>query len=418
MPSPAEVIILDSSSDDDHPGSAAGEYRIGRDAAAEDTAPLALNSHGAARPAVPQTHHGVPSVVEVIDLTAISDDEPIILDDEPGTCFSSSTDPILIDSDGDDDSDAPQSAPEPVAARRMPKYNFLTDLSLKQINELNEHLFNMQRHEQVKEVRIRTRDNPSEPLPFTEDVLDDESFANGLEASVNAQRNFESTLNDQVSNLPTAEQPEHVVTKLLPHQLQALFWECKQEDEGKGGLICDQMGLGKTIEMVSLIAARPSPQKSCGTLIVVPAVGLMHWKDEIKKHTGDFLSVVIYHATYGTKKLSTDEIRATDVVVTSYATLLHSVSLLNTVWYRIILDEAHNIKNSNLQLAKVLFKMKARTYWGLTGTPVQNKISDLYSLFKFIRISFFFFSFLLFLFLFFSFIMFFLYYFQFIINYY
>lgn len=194
-----------------------------------------------------------------------------------------------------------------------------------------------------------------------------------------------------------AEQPPGLNIKLLPFQREGLYWMTRQEQgTWKGGMLADEMGMGKTIQMISLMLS--DRKKPC--LVVAPTVAIMQWRNEIEAYTQPKLKVLIWHGANRTQNLK--ELKAADVVLTSYAVLessfrkqesgfrrkneiLKEKSALHAVhWRRIILDEAHNIKERSTNTAKGAFALQGDFRWCLSGTPLQNRVGELYSMIRFL----------------------------------
>ncbi|TNY22107.1 adenosinetriphosphatase [Rhodotorula diobovata] len=207
-----------------------------------------------------------------------------------------------------------------------------------------------------------------------------------------------------LTTVEKAVQPGALTQKLLPFQLEGLNWLVKQEQSPfKGGFLCDEMGMGKTIQTISLILSDWSPSHPKGsTLVLAPTVAIVQWKNEIEKFTKGF-KVLIFH---GTNRLSNvKEMEKYDVVLTSYAVLestfrrehkgftkkgkiMKEDSILHKIkWHRVILDEAHNIKDRQANTAKAAFALSAHYRWCLSGTPLQNRVGELYSLIRFVGAS-------------------------------
>jgi DNA repair protein RAD16 len=201
-----------------------------------------------------------------------------------------------------------------------------------------------------------------------------------------------------------AEQPKSISRRLKPFQLEGLSWMIRQEKTHyKGGLLGDEMGMGKTIQAVSLIMS-DYPAKE-PTLVCVPPVALMQWSNEIREYTDNKLKVLVYHGTNAKcKKMSIKELRSYDVIMVSYNSLesLHrketkgwsrgediikEASPLHAIkFHRLILDEAHSIKSRNTGVAKACFALQGDYKWCLSGTPVQNRIGEFFSLLRFLEV--------------------------------
>jgi DNA repair protein RAD16 len=201
------------------------------------------------------------------------------------------------------------------------------------------------------------------------------------------------------------DQPEAITRKLKSFQLEGVDWMRKQEQSvWKGGLLGDEMGMGKTIQAVSLIMSDyPAKQP---TLVVVPPVALMQWQSEVKSYTNGKLSVLIYHVSANPKckNMTIKDLKKYNVIMVSYSGLesmyrkenkgwtrgdgiVKEDSVLHAIKYhRLILDEAHSIKTRTTGVAKACFALKANYKWCLSGTPVQNRIGEFFSLLRFLEV--------------------------------
>ncbi|KAI1386581.1 SNF2 family N-terminal domain-containing protein [Hypoxylon trugodes] len=173
-----------------------------------------------------------------------------------------------------------------------------------------------------------------------------------------------------------------------------------------GGLLADEMGLGKTLTTLALIATSVNKTEGrrrgvCGTLIVCPLTTLTCWQDQIKRHfKRGTLTYRVYHGL--ARDNDADSLRTADIVLTTYDTLksrltkkksaqagLESaarVSLHDMNWNRVVLDEAHQIRNRNSKAFEAANALKAKHRWCLTGTPIQNRLEDLGALVEFLRV--------------------------------
>ncbi|KAK6334088.1 DNA repair protein rad16 [Orbilia brochopaga] len=197
-----------------------------------------------------------------------------------------------------------------------------------------------------------------------------------------------------------AAQPAGITLALLPFQLEGLNWLKRQEQtQFHGGILADEMGMGKTIQTIALLMEEPRP--TLPTLVVAPTVALIQWKNEIEKYTGTALKVLVFHGAGKENKVST--LKQYDVVLTTYGSL-ESIYRKETTgfkrkgavikepsavhrfeWHRVVLDEAHNIKDRHNSTSRAVFALKTKYKLCLSGTPLQNRIGELFALLRFLE---------------------------------
>ena len=163
--------------------------------------------------------------------------------------------------------------------------------------------------------------------------------------------------------------------QLRDYQKTGVSWLSEKSTTLQGAVLADDMGLGKTVQTLASLQAK--------ALIIVPTSLLLNWKNEAARFRPD-LNVQIYHG----QNRTWDE-RA-DVTLTTYSLLrLEPKRFLDVNWKTVVLDEAHLIRNPETQAAIAATKLNAEFRVALTGTPIQNRIRDLYSLFQFVAPDFF-----------------------------
>ncbi|KAJ0416660.1 SNF2 family N-terminal domain-containing protein [Aspergillus carlsbadensis] len=201
-----------------------------------------------------------------------------------------------------------------------------------------------------------------------------------------------------------ATQPQGISRTLKPFQLEGLNWMTRQEQtQYKGGLLGDEMGMGKTIQAVSLLMSDYPVGKP--SLVVVPPVALMQWQSEIKEYTSGQLKVLVYHnSNTKVKTLRKKDLMKYDVIMISYSGLesmhrkelkgwnrndgiVKEDSVIHSIhFHRLILDEAHSIKQRTTSVARACFALQSTYKWCLSGTPVQNRIGEFFSLLRFLEV--------------------------------
>jgi non-specific serine/threonine protein kinase len=173
---------------------------------------------------------------------------------------------------------------------------------------------------------------------------------------------------------------------LRPYQVQGQNWLTFLTDLGLGACLADDMGLGKTVQVLAVLLRIKERKAGTGngtgekpSLLVLPASLLANWKDEIRRFAPS-LSVRFIHPS----ETAGAGAAGADLIITTYGMLLRQTGLLETDWRLVILDEAQAIKNPSTRQSRAVKHLKAEARIALTGTPIENRLSDLWSLFDFL----------------------------------
>jgi hypothetical protein len=176
---------------------------------------------------------------------------------------------------------------------------------------------------------------------------------------------------EDFDGIPPAPLDAELAEVLRPYQRRGVDWLVFLRRAGLGGLLADDMGLGKTLQALCAVEGR--------TLVVAPTSVLHGWLREIERFRPQ-LGVALYH---GPRRRLDPEV---DVTVTSYALLRQDVDVLAApTWDCVVLDEAQAIKNPESQIARAAARLDARTRFALTGTPVENRLEELWSQMNFLN---------------------------------
>jgi len=199
------------------------------------------------------------------------------------------------------------------------------------------------------------------------------------------QDSFWGTLRDNIRNFKEIEQvesPEGLTASLRPYQLQGVSYLNFLDTYGFGGILADEMGLGKTIQTLAFLQHMKNRGVKGPNLIVVPTSVLPNWDREAEKFVPNLTRLIVY----GTHRENIfHKITHSDIVLTTYALLRRDLEELEQYDFNtIILDEAQNIKNPNTITTKSVRNINARMRLCLSGTPIENNLFELWSLFEFL----------------------------------
>lgn len=203
-------------------------------------------------------------------------------------------------------------------------------------------------------------------------------------ADINISRN--ATMDKMLKRIKDTEKLQPVVPKALNAQLrnyqeQGFEWLTKITSWGAGACLADDMGLGKTLQTIAVLVDQA---QNGASLVVAPASVVPNWRNEINRFAPT-LNVIMLN-TAADRPEVIEQAHNNDVVVTTYALLSnHQQELSGREWNVVTLDEAHTIKNPNTKMSKAAMTLRAERKIILTGTPIQNHLSELWNLFQFIN---------------------------------
>ncbi|KAJ2356177.1 hypothetical protein GGF43_002239 [Coemansia sp. RSA 2618] len=291
---------------------------------------------------------------------------------------------------------------------------------------------NSMSREQIMSYRKSVREMHQVPV-FRSDVPDvtsEDNLQRGLGVSGGLRRSSAKITKDDVEVMldelarvkiaedeEVVDTPSEMTVSLKQHQREGVAWMVRNEMNVKrrGGILGDDMGLGKTVQALALLMAhKPRVGEKHGTLVVAPVATLNHWKNEAEtRFKPGTLSVLVY---YGSNRERFDDVLGDyDLVITSIGNVASgweadstprvfdlsehdrelrdnsslaasSCALFRVRWRRIIVDEAHELRNRKSKKSMACCDLVAQYRWCLSGTPIQNSLEDAYSLLRFLRI--------------------------------
>ncbi|MDP3001019.1 MAG: DEAD/DEAH box helicase [Bryobacterales bacterium] len=177
---------------------------------------------------------------------------------------------------------------------------------------------------------------------------------------------------------------------LRPYQQVGVRWLYLIARLGLGACLADDMGLGKTIQVLALLLVlkRQTAGQQQPSLLVAPASLLANWASEIERFAPGLKALIAHPSALSADALKTvapERLRDVDLVITSYGSLLRVPWIAETAWHLVVLDEAQAIKNPDARQTRSVKGLKARARFALTGTPIENRLADLWSIFDFVN---------------------------------
>jgi SNF2 family DNA or RNA helicase len=200
---------------------------------------------------------------------------------------------------------------------------------------------------------------------------------------------LDDTINEMLLSLKNKDklvliaQPENLKATLRPYQIRGLSWLSYLENLGMNPCLADDMGLGKTMQVIALLLTAPKQQAA---LLIAPTSVIGNWYKELEKFAPN-IKATIHHGAKRTKQEAFSQVMAdNDIVITSYGLIRKDKALFKSAtWSRLIIDEAQNIKNPAATQTKVITSIRANSRIALTGTPIENRLMDLWSIFNFLN---------------------------------
>ena len=172
---------------------------------------------------------------------------------------------------------------------------------------------------------------------------------------------------------------------LRPYQKRGLSWLQYLENLGLNPCLADDMGLGKTIQIIALLLSDLELNKNNKTLLVVPTSVIGNWQREIFKFAPS-IKVLIHHGVLREKNNFKKHLKKVNVIITSFSLIRRDSKIFQDIaWARIVVDEAQNIKNPQSKQTKAINSLSADKKIALTGTPIENRLLDLWSIFSFLN---------------------------------
>ncbi|MEH7301012.1 DEAD/DEAH box helicase [Neobacillus drentensis] len=232
----------------------------------------------------------------------------------------------------------------------------------------------------------------------TEDELENPKAFAKIQIELNRQWKQMVKQLSEVHEIPLVDVPSGLQGELRPYQQLGMSWLWFLRQYGFGAVLADDMGLGKTVQLISYLLkvksdaskeldSVPDPQSKVPTkaaLIICPTSVLGNWQKELERFAPEMNVYLHYGSNRLKEEAFSEKAKAADVVLTSYGlSHLDSEEFGSLIWSSIAIDEAQNIKNAQTKQSKAVRKLRGRHHIALTGTPMENRLSELWSILDF-----------------------------------
>ncbi|MBR6667969.1 MAG: SNF2 helicase associated domain-containing protein [Clostridia bacterium] len=218
-----------------------------------------------------------------------------------------------------------------------------------------------------------------------------ESLLQGLDLPVEVEDSVHETVRALTEPGDAADAILPAGLTLRPYQQRGVKWMQTLDRLRLGGVLADDMGLGKTVQVIALLLSARNPESRVGaiqpSIVVAPTTLTYNWLSELERFAPD-LSVMVMAGTAAQRASQirhVKEVGDVDVVITSYPLIRQDIQMLSDIDFRFaILDEAQHIKNAGSKGAIAVRQLRAQTRFALTGTPLENGVGELWSIFNFV----------------------------------
>lgn len=210
-------------------------------------------------------------------------------------------------------------------------------------------------------------------LPDIEDLLQERLQGEAFEHHRKFYEGFNALASKRLKT-------DGVQAKLRNYQKEGVKWLDYLYENNMGGCLADDMGLGKTLQTITMLT-RVYPKEKRPSLIVMPRSLLFNWQDELQK----FAPQLTYYIYYGQQRDLKEALKS-QLVLTTYALVRNDIEQFRKIpFHYVVLDESQNIKNLTSQVTQAVMLLQSEHRIALSGTPIENNLSELYSLFRFLN---------------------------------